>query len=179
MKPDNPLYRFHFCPLCGSNHFEEHSASSRRCADCGFTYYTNPRGATVAVIVNDRDELLVGTRANDPAQGTLDLVGGFADLDETIEQAMAREISEESGLDVDPSQMRYLFSQPNTYPFSGICVKTIDLFFEVRLEGRPPLSGMDDIASLRWVPLDQVNPDDFGLRSIGQGLARYLATRHK
>ena len=67
----------------------------------------------MAVIVNEKDELLVGTRVNEPAKGTYDLVGGFMDLGETAEQAMIREIEEESGIKVSESQLRYLFSQPN------------------------------------------------------------------
>lgn len=174
MKPDNPLYRFRFCPLCGSEHFDELNPSARRCGDCGFVYYTNPHGATVAIIVNDRGELLVGRRANDPAKGTLDLVGGFVDLDESGEEAMCREIREESGLEVSPSQLRYLFSIPNTYPYSGICVKTLDLFFEVRLHGDIALQGRDDIEQLRWVPLSQLNPEEIGLCSVREGVLRYL-----
>lgn len=177
MKEDNPLYRFHFCPLCGAAGFAEKGENARECSSCGFTYYTNPRGATVAVIVNDHDEMLVGVRQNEPAKGTLDLVGGFADLDETIEQTMCREILEESGLEVAESELHYLFSQPNTYPYSGICVKTIDFFFEIRLTGRPTLKGMDDISTLRWVPISQLRIDDFGLISVRKGLERYLARR--
>lgn len=174
MKEDNPLYRFHYCPICGSAEFLEHGENARRCHACGFTYYTNPRGATVAVIVNDLGEILVGTRENEPAKGTLDLVGGFADLDETIEQTMCREIQEESGLTVSESDLRYLFSQPNTYPYSGICVKTIDIFFEIRLKGRPAFCGMDDISTLRWIPISQLRIKDFGLASVRKGLKRYL-----
>lgn len=174
MKPDNPLYHFRYCPICGSPHFLVHDETSRQCRDCGFLYYTNPRGATVAVIVNDLDEILVGTRAKDPARGTLDLVGGFAELDETIEQSMIREIREESGLDIQEHQLRYLFSQPNTYPFSGICVKTIDMFFEIRLHGHPQIKSMDDISQLRWIPLQELNPADIGLTSIRIGVERYL-----
>ena len=81
---DHPFYRFHFCPWCGSNRFVEHGPQARHCEDCGFTYYTNPRGATVAVIVNDEGEILCGRRANNPAKGTRDMVGGFLDLDETV-----------------------------------------------------------------------------------------------
>lgn len=174
MKPDNPLYHFRYCPLCGSAYFEIYAENARRCADCGFTYYTNPRGATVAIIINEYDEILVGTRANEPAKGTLDLVGGFMDLDETVEEAMCREILEESGLKIEPSQLRYLFSQPNTYPYSGMCVKTIDCFFEIRLQGRPHLEGMDDIAHLHWMPISQLDIAQIGLNSIRIGLRRYL-----
>lgn len=177
MKEDNPLYRFRYCPLCGSAEFMEKGENARHCQACGFTYYTNPRGATVAVIVNDLDELLVGVRENEPAKGTLDLVGGFADLDETIEQTMCREIKEESGLEISESDLRYLFSQPNTYPYSGISVKTIDMFFEVRLQGRPALRGMDDISTLRWIPISQLRLQDFGLTSVRLGLERYLQRR--
>jgi hypothetical protein len=33
----------------------------------------------------------------------------------------------------------------------------------------------DDVAKLQWIPLEQVNPKDFGLNSISQGVAKYLA----
>lgn len=178
MLDDNPLFRFRYCPLCGSSCFEEHGNNARRCGDCGFTYYTNPRGATVALIVNDSDELLVGKRANDPARGTDDLVGGFIDLDETAEEAMCREIREESGLEVSQEQLRYQFSQHNRYPYSGIVCRTIDLFFECRVMGRPSLKAMDDVASLRWVPLADVDVSTFGFASVRQGLTRYLEKWH-
>lgn len=174
MQPDHPFYRFHYCPLCGSAHFEEHGVNARKCADCGFTYYTNPRGATVAVIVNDRGELLAGWRANNPAKGTRDLVGGFLDLDETAEEGACREIREETGLTVTPASLHYLFSQPNRYPFSGIMCRTIDLFFEVQLTGRPTFEGLDDIARLEWLPLATLPVEEFGLLSIRAGLTRYL-----
>lgn len=176
MTPENPLYRFHYCPLCGGGQFEESGENVRRCADCGFAYYANPRGATVALIVNARGELLVGRRTNEPARGTLDLVGGFVDLGETAEEALCREIFEESGLRVDASQLRYLFSRPNIYPFSGINVHTLDLFFEIRLADNPVLRGSDDIDGLHWVPLHQVDASLFGLRSVREGVTKYLHT---
>ncbi len=177
MQEDNPLYRFHFCPLCGSSRFEELRDNARRCADCGFTYYTNPRGATVAVIVNDCGELLVARRANEPARGTLDLPGGFVDLGEDAETAMCREIAEETGLRVSPADLHYLFSMPNRYPFSGIVCRTLDLFFECRVKGRPLATAQDDVSDLRWVPLEELRPEEFGLESVRAGIKRYLGRR--
>lgn len=177
MTPDNPLYRFRYCPLCGSSEFVVNGPTSRHCRTCGFTYYTNPKGATVAVIVNDQDEMLVARRGKEPALGTRDLVGGFIDLDETAEEAMCREICEESGLEVHPDQLHYLFSQHNRYPFSGIVCRTIDLFFEIHVTGRPLLRAQDDVASLEWIPLSSLHPSDFGLKSVSLGVARYLKMR--
>ena len=79
---EHPLEVFRFCPKCGSQDFEIHNALSRHCAQCGFTFYQNPRASTAAFILNDKDELLVATRGKEPAKGTLDLPGGFVDNDE-------------------------------------------------------------------------------------------------
>ena len=70
---EHPLSQFKYCPKCGSTRFEAHDFKSKQCADCGFVYYFNPSSATVALILNERNELLVCRRAKEPAKGTLDL----------------------------------------------------------------------------------------------------------
>ena len=71
--------KFKYCPSCGSCHFEENDFKSKRCAECGFTYFFNAAAAVVSIITNERGEMLVCRRACEPAKGTLDLVGGFVD----------------------------------------------------------------------------------------------------
>ena len=93
----HPLNKFAYCPVCGSKHFDINNFKSKRCQDCGFTYYANPCSATAAFIVNDKQEMLVVRRAKEPAKGTLDLPGGFVDMYETVEDGMRREIKEETG----------------------------------------------------------------------------------
>lgn len=87
--------------MCGSSRFDIHNEKSKQCADCGFTYYANPSSATVALIVNEKNELLTVRRGKEPAKGTRDLPGGFVDMDETGEQGVAREVLEETGLIVN------------------------------------------------------------------------------
>ena len=82
---EHPLSQFRYCPKCGSNQFAEHNEKSKQCQACGFTYYFNPSAATVAFILNERNELLVARRGKEPAKGPLDLPGGFIDLFETAE----------------------------------------------------------------------------------------------
>ena len=137
----HPLEKFKYCPLCGSSRFEIHNVKSRKCQDCGFTYYANPSSATVALIVNDKDELLVVRRKNEPAKGTLDLPGGFVDMEETGEQGMAREVMEETGLKV--TRLRFLFSLPNLYLYSGIIIHTLDMFYECQVEDLSLVHAMD------------------------------------
>ena len=126
-KKMHPLDKFKHCPVCGSTRFEVHNAKSKHCADCGFTYYFNPSSATVAFILNERGEQLVCRRGKSPAKGTLDLPGGFIDMQETGEEGVAREVREETGLTVVRAD--YLFSLPNLYEYSGFMVHTLDMFF--------------------------------------------------
>lgn len=167
----HPLQRFAFCPVCGSSAFRVNNFKSKHCDHCGFTYYANPCSATAAFIFDTDDRLLVARRAKEPARGTLDLVGGFVDMDETVEEGMRREIREETGLDVE--HMEYLFSLPNRYLYSGMLIHTVDMFFRVRVPSGTPVHADDDAAELFWLPLNEVDAALFGLDSISRGVARY------
>ncbi len=168
----HPFHSFHYCPRCGGK-FSPHNEKAYRCDQCGFVYYFNPSSATVAVVINTRNELLVCRRAKEPALGTLDLPGGFCDMYETAEQGVAREVLEETGCTVTGTQ--YLFSLPNTYLYSGFLVHTIDGFFRCQLSDYTTLKPHDDVEACMWIPLQDVNPSDFGLASIREGVTRLIA----
>ena len=170
----HPFHTFHYCPKCGGL-FEEHNEKSYQCRQCGFVYYFNPSTSTVAVIINDRDELLVCRRAKEPAKDTLDLPGGFCDMYETAEQGVAREVREETGCEVISTE--FLFTLPNTYLYCGFLVHTIDLFFLCRINSSSTLLAHDDVAECMWMPLNEIDPQAFGLVSIRKGIERILASR--
>lgn len=167
----HPLDKFTHCPACGSSTFEVNNFKSKRCLNCGFTYYANPSSATAAFILRS-DRLLVARRAKEPARGTLDLPGGFVDMDETAEEGMAREIREETGLEA--RRISYLFSLPNRYSYSGMAIHTLDMFFRVEVADDAVAVADDDAASLSWMPLSEIHPEDFGLLSIRRAVTRFL-----
>jgi len=142
----------------------ENNFKSKRCETCGFVYYFNPSSSTIAIIINSNDELLVATRAHDPAKGTFDLPGGFVDMNETGEEAVIREVKEETGLHV--SQAKYMFSIPNTYVYSGFEVHTLDLVYLCKVDDMRNMQAEDDVASLQFIKISELNPDLFGLRSV-------------
>lgn len=170
---EHPLSQFKYCPKCGSEHFEIHNEKSKKCKDCGFVYYFNPSSATVALILNERNELLVCRRAKDPAKGTLDLPGGFIDMAETAEEGVSREVKEETGMAV--TQAEYLFSIPNIYIYSGFPVHTLDMFFRCIVADTSRFKAMDDAEDVFFLPLKDIHPEDFGLDSIRKGLQRFLS----
>ncbi len=148
------------------------TVKSRRCRDCGFEYFLNPSSAYVALITDGQGRLLVERRGREPALGTLDLPGGFADADETAEQGVAREVLEETGLVVTAAH--YLFSLPNTYLYSGMVIPTLDMFFRCEVADISALRAADDAADCFWVALRDLRPEDFGLDSIRKGVERIL-----
>lgn len=168
----NILEKFKYCPVCGSSHFEENSEKSKICHNCGFEYFVNPSTANVAFILNENDELLVATRKKEPAKGTFDLPGGFADIDETSEQGVIREVREETYLEV--INARYLFSLPNKYRYSGIDIPTLDMFYLCKVKDLSVLKANDDVANLTWIPLQDIHTELFGLRSVRQGLNFFI-----
>ena len=169
----HPLDQFKYCPKCGSNKFHIHNEKSKCCEACKFVYYFNPSAATVAFILNEKKELLVCRRGKEPAKGTLDLSGGFLDMNETGEEGVLREVLEETGLEV--TDTTYLFSIPNTYMYSGFLVHTLDLFFLCKVKDFSCIQAMDDVSDSYWVPLENINPEDFGLDSIRKGVERFLS----
>lgn len=168
----HPLELFKYCPKCGSSHFVINNEKSKRCENCGFVYYFNPSAATVAIILNEKNELLVCRRAKNPAKGKLDLPGGFIDMYETGEEGVKREVTEETGLRVDRTE--YMFSLPNTYLYSEFLVHTLDIFYLCKVNDTHSINAMDDVADTFWMSLDEINPEDFGLDSIREGVKRFI-----
>ena len=103
-------------------------------------------------------------------KGTLDLPGGFCDCGENVEEGIAREVLEETGLKVTGT--RYLFSIPNIYRYSGMEIPTMDMFFVCSVEDIAPLRADDDVEQLQWMSLEDIDSSLFGLGSIRKGIEK-------
>lgn len=163
---------FTHCPTCGSSHFIQNNEKSKRCELCGFVLYVNASAAVAVFIQNESGDLLVCRRGKEPEKGTLDLPGGFVDEFESAEEAVTREIAEE--LHAKVIEANYLFSLPNQYEYSGLTTPTLDMFFACKLEDTSNLQPSDDVEDCFFVPLNQVNTELFGLKSIKKGVALFL-----
>lgn len=174
---EHPLHRFKYCPVCGSNRFSVYDEKAKKCADCHFIYYFNPSAAVACFIRNHRGECLFVRRAGEPAKGTLDLPGGFVDPYESAEEAVWREVREETGLEI--SEIRYLFSIPNIYRYAGFDVHTVDLFYECIIPDFSRAVAADDADGIVIRKPEHTRPEDFGLDSIRRGVGRRFGNKNE
>ena len=155
---------FKFCPFCGSRNFLWDGVKAHSCSDCSRKLYINEAGATIALIKNDKNELLFTTRKFNPAAGMLDFPGGFIDLGETAEDCVKREVKEELNLEV--TDITFFGTFPNQYEYGGLTYFTIDIVFECRVKSFTTLRADDDAASVQFINPNKVNINDIGLQSV-------------
>ena len=135
-----------------------------RCPACG-RWDTRP--AVVDGILAEGGRILLIRRGREPCRGRFALPGGFIDRDETAREAIAREMREETGLDVEVERFLGFFDDP------GRDVRqTISLVFVLRRRGGELRAG-DDAAEFVWADLGDPPPLAFDHARV---LAEYRAS---
>ncbi len=117
---------YQYCPHCGAANPAPGTAPFR-CLHCEHTVFFGPVAAVGGIVTRDDGNALFLRRARDPGKGKWGLPGGFIDQGETVEHALAREVKEETGLEVSSSV--YLTSFPNEYAYRGYIASVIDVFY--------------------------------------------------
>jgi len=98
------IHKNSHCSYCGQL-FDANQRWPRVCASCGNTTFLNPLPVSVVLLPVDEGLLLV-RRNIEPQIGQLALPGGYMNLGETWQQAGARELFEETGIVIQPEEMR-------------------------------------------------------------------------
>jgi NAD+ diphosphatase len=107
--------RHRFCGLCGSPTRSEEAGHMRRCTDPACNTMHFPRtDPAVIMLVTAGDRALMGRSRHFPP-GMYSTLAGFVEPGESLEEAVAREVREESGIEV--GAVDYHSSQP--WPFTA------------------------------------------------------------
>jgi len=159
-----PLKYFHFCPRCGARQSGPPTVPVFQCGGCGFRYFFNPAVAIAVFIRREDGKVLFIRRAKDPGRGKLAPPGGFIDFGETAEEAAAREIREEVGLEL--GNLEFLCSQPNSYHYAEVTYPVLDLFFTAQAIHGKVATALDDVASLGWFTPESVTAEKLAFPSM-------------
>ncbi|MEK7806762.1 MAG: NUDIX hydrolase [Chloroflexota bacterium] len=101
-----------FCPECASPLEPIEVAGRERpvCSGCGRVVYYDPKVAATCIVERKGMVLLV-RRGIQPGIGLWSMPGGYVDRGEVVEEAAAREVLEETGLEVKVEHLVGLFSE--------------------------------------------------------------------
>jgi len=100
-----------FCGVCGAP-MKLHTDISKRCTNCGKEIW--PQLATAIIVLVHRGDEVLLVHAKNFRGDFFGLVAGFVETGETLEEAVHREVLEETGITID--NLRYFGSQPWPYP---------------------------------------------------------------
>jgi NAD+ diphosphatase len=103
------------CSVCGAETESVQAGSSRRCPSCGARHFPRTDPAVIMLVEDDSGRCLLGHNAARDATWYSTLAG-FVEPGETLEDAVAREVHEETGVRVD--DVAYRGSQPWPFPSS-------------------------------------------------------------
>jgi len=134
-------YRHAFCGVCGHPNRLESSGHKLVCSneECGRQSF--PRiDPAIIVLVTQGDACLLGRNASWPAR-RFSTLAGFVEPGESLEDAVVREVFEESGVRLN--EIHYVSSQPWPFPSSAMCGFYAEA---VTRDCRPS----DEMAELRW-----------------------------
>lgn len=133
------------CGVCGGRLDFVRGGWLGRCTVCSAEHYPRTDPAVI-VAVTDGERLLLGRQASWPPR-RYSTLAGFVEPGETLEQTVAREVMEESGVRVRSSA--YLASQPWPFPSS------LMLGFVAEAEPDPPQAN-EELEDVRWFSRDEV-----------------------
>ncbi|AIQ98714.1 NAD(+) diphosphatase [Pluralibacter gergoviae] len=109
------FYRSHkFCGYCGHEMHPSKTEWAMLCGHCRERYY--PQIAPCIIVAIRRDDAILLAQHVRHRNGIHTVLAGFVEVGETLEQAVAREVMEESGIKV--KNLRYVTSQPWPFPQS-------------------------------------------------------------
>jgi NAD+ diphosphatase len=136
------------CPRCGAPTEPVLAGHARRCPVDGSEHFPRVDPAVIMLVRDDGDRCLLARNRNWPP-GRVSILAGFVEPGESLEQAVIREVGEETGLRV--SGMRYVGSQPWPMP------RSLMLGFDARAAGQQEIVvDEEEIAEARWFTREQL-----------------------
>lgn len=135
------------CPVCGGPTGISHAGWQRHCEQDDSDHFPRVDPAVIMLVIDADDRALLGRQRRWPA-GWFSTLAGFVEPGETMENAVRREVLEESGVEV--GSVTYLASQPWPFPSS------LMLGFHARAASATLRPDGAEIEEVRWVSREEL-----------------------
>ena len=149
--------RHRFCANCSAPSEPCDGGHQRDCPSCGVSHFPRTDPVVIVRVTDGGDRLLLGRQARWPP-GRFSVLAGFVEPGETLEEAVRREVMEESGVAVE--EVAYVASQPWPFPSS------LMIGFSARATAGHPEPRDEELSEVRWFERDEVEAAAAGTTAV-------------
>lgn len=172
-----PVDTIKFCMCCGHSLELQHESARLRpvCPRCGWVYYFAPQVAATAILTRGEDDkILLVQRGEEPGRGLWGLPGGFVELGETVQDALCREVLEETGYEIELGALIDVWSFFNDVKkLAGVVL----IYQACVVNGA--LSIASDSIAAEWAPLERALDFSLAFETHRQALLRWQNERSR
>jgi 8-oxo-dGTP diphosphatase len=165
------MQKFSFCPVCGFKIEEKFLPKEERvrliCTKCEFIFYQNPKPTVSALIVNDKNQIILTKRGIEPFLNYWDIPGGFMEIGETPVDGLKREMLEELSVHIEP--IRLLGIYMDTYGNEDIT--TLNIFYVAKIV-TGNINPQSDVIDVKWFDLDNI-PEKIAFKNSKSAIEDY------
>lgn len=165
-----------FCPKCGKKTFKFKNHVVLNCQSCDFNWFVNPKPTVNILFLDSNNQVLLIKRKFEPKKNLWGMVGGFVDINETLEQAILREIKEEVGLQIFADRLLYIDSKIDKYEFEGLEYDTLSAIFSTVLTASEiqNLQPNDDVLEFKFFEKRKIPYSKIAFESTKKILQKYF-----
>jgi 8-oxo-dGTP diphosphatase len=113
----------------------------------------------VGALILDGDKILLEQRKNEPSKGKWSVPGGLVELGESMEDAVVREVKEETGLDVYEPRLVDVVNYVSYGERGAVMYHYVIVDYLVAVRSGKPKAA-SDAAALKWVPFNELEQYD-------------------
>lgn len=122
-------------------------------------FYPSQPVVGVGAVIICNGKILLEKRKGEPGKGKWSIPGGLVELGETAEEAVVREVKEETGLDVADPELIDVVDNIVRDENGEVKYHFVIIDYFVKLKGGE-MRAADDAEELRWVPLGEAEKYD-------------------
>lgn len=163
-----------YCPRCGAPlvvRLIDTEDRPRLMCDRGHILYVNPK-LVIGVIPERRGRILLLRRAIEPRRGAWTFPGGYMEIDETTDEAAAREAHEEVGLHVRVVELVGVYSRPGPLPGPGV----VSIVYRGTVGAGKAEAGREAL-EVRWFRPEEIPWDELAYETTQWALSDWLERR--